>query len=161
LREAAEAGDWVRTRVLSPGAVSWYLRELERHLGPDRGLGESRLRKELTSLLRTGLEPDSRERRRLVQLLPMIQDGYLARWALAVDTDRPPSPERLARAIATHLLDCGHSSGWLHRWARGLSARPEAALADLFTQMDQLAEQEDRAIEVLVPFISVPEHQSL
>ena len=25
LQEAAEAGDWIRMRVLSPGAVSWYL----------------------------------------------------------------------------------------------------------------------------------------
>ncbi|MCP3799233.1 hypothetical protein NLX83_08185 [Allokutzneria sp. A3M-2-11 16] len=121
LHEAAEAGDWVRTRVLSPGAVSWYLRALERQLGPDRGLGDSRLRQELTALLRSGLEPDSRDRRRLVQLMPLITNGYLGRWASAVDSARTPSPERLARAVATHLLDCGHSSGYLHRWVRALS----------------------------------------
>jgi hypothetical protein len=65
LREAAEAGDWIRLRVLTPGAVSWYLRALERQLGPDRGLGDTQLRKELTTLLHSELAPDSRDRRRI------------------------------------------------------------------------------------------------
>jgi hypothetical protein len=34
LREAAEAGDWIRMQVLSPAAVSWYLRILERQNMP-------------------------------------------------------------------------------------------------------------------------------
>jgi hypothetical protein len=66
-------------RVLSQGAVSWYLRALERQLGPDRGLGDTQLRKELNTLLRSGLAPDSRDRRRLIQLMPMIQNNYLPR----------------------------------------------------------------------------------
>ncbi|MFD1044132.1 hypothetical protein ACFQ1S_00245 [Kibdelosporangium lantanae] len=49
LEEAVECGDWTRRRVLSSGAVSWYLHELERQFGSDRGLGDSRLRKELTT----------------------------------------------------------------------------------------------------------------
>ncbi|WP_143261522.1 integrase [Allokutzneria sp. NRRL B-24872] len=161
LREAAEAGDWVRSRVLSPGAVSWYLRALERQLGPDLGLGDSRLRQELTTLLRSGLAPDSRERRRLVQLMPLVTNGYLERWASAADSAKTPSPERLARAVATHLLDCGHSSGYLHRWVRALGANRDITLADLLRDACRLAEQEDRDFEVLVPFISVPDRQSL
>jgi len=144
LREAAEAGDWSRMAVLSPGAVSWYLRNLERQLGPDRGLGDSQLRKELTGLLRSGLAPDSHDHRRLVQLMPVITDRYLGRWASAVDSDRCPSPERLSRALATYLLDCGHSSGQLHRWIRALSREQDATLAD----------QQDQTFEVLVPFVS-------
>lgn len=161
LREAAEAGDWIRLRVLSPGAVSWYLRALERQLGPDRGLGDTQLRKELTTLLRSGLAPASRDRRRLVQLMPMITNGYLPRWATAVDSATHPSPERLARAVATYLLDCGHSSGQLHRWARALSMQPGATLADLLTDVSKLADQDDRDFEVLVPFLSVPDQQDL
>jgi len=161
LREAAEAGEWVRMRVLSPGAVSWYLRNLERQLGPDRGLGDSQLRKELTRLLRSDLAPDSRDRRRLIQLMPVITHGYLDRWADAVDSGNCPSPERLSRALATYLLDCGHSSGQLHRWVRALSGEPDARLADLLTGAVRLADQHDREFEVLVPFVSVPDHQSL
>jgi hypothetical protein len=161
LQEAAEAGDWVRMRVLSQGAVSWYLRALERQLGPDRGLGDTQLRKELITLLRSGLAPDSRDRRRLIQLMPMIQNDYLPRWTSAVDSTIPPSAERLARAVATYLLDCGHSSGQLHRWARALSLQPDARLADLLTEAATLADQDDWTFEVLVPFVSVPDHQTL
>jgi hypothetical protein len=57
LREAHEAARWQARQVLSPGAVTWYLRALERQLGPDRGLGDSKLRKLLTVLLRSGLGP--------------------------------------------------------------------------------------------------------
>ena len=42
LEEAWEAGDWQRQQVLSGSAVSWYLHTLERLLGPDRGLGDSK-----------------------------------------------------------------------------------------------------------------------
>jgi hypothetical protein len=161
LREAAEAGDWLRMRVLSPGSVSWYLHALERQLGPDRGLGDTQLRKELTTLLRSGLAPDSRDRRRLIQLMPAIMNDYLARWATSVDSARRPSAERLARAIATHLLDCGHSSGQLRRWTRALSKQPDAVLADLLSGASELADQDDQDFEVLVPFVSVPDYQGL
>lgn len=161
LREAAEAGDWLRMRVLSQGAVAWYLRVLERQMGPDRGLGDTQLRKELTTLLRSGLAPDSRDRRRLIQLMPAIMSGYLPRWAASVDSDKSPSPERLARAIATHLLDCGHSSGQLHRWIRALSLQSDATLADLLSGASGLADQDDQEFIVLVPFVSVPDHQDL
>jgi hypothetical protein len=161
LQEATEAGDWVRMRVLSQGSVSWYLHALEHQLGPDRGLGDTQLRKELTTLLRSGLTPDSRDRRRLIQLMPAIRNDYLSRWAAAVDSANPPSPERLARAVATYLLDCGHSSGQLHRWARALSLQTDATLADLLTEAGTLADQDDQDFEVLLPFVSVPDHQTL
>jgi hypothetical protein len=57
LREAYEAARWQARQVLSSGAVTWYLRALERQLGPDRGLGDSKLRRLLTTLLRSGLGP--------------------------------------------------------------------------------------------------------
>ncbi|SDU37673.1 integrase [Jiangella alkaliphila] len=161
LREGAEAGTWLQSRVLSQSAVSWYLRALERQLGPDKGLGDSRLRKLLTELLRSGLAPDSRERRQLIQLIPAITDGYLDRWAAAADSAARPSPERLACAIAAHLLDLGHSSGQLHRWARAVNAEPDATLRDVFDGAVKLAARPDADYEVVVPFLSVPDHQQL
>jgi hypothetical protein len=161
LEEAWEAGDWQRQQVLSPGAVSWYLHTLERLLGPDKGLGDSRLRKELVDLLRSGLAPDSPQRRRIKQLMPMIADGYLRRWMDGVETPKRPSPERLARAVATHLLDRGWSSGRLHRWVRETAALPDATLRHLLEYAADLAECDDSEFEVLVPFTSVPNHQFL
>jgi hypothetical protein len=51
--------------------------------------------------------------------------------------------------------------GQLHRWARALSQQPGARLADLLTEAAALADQDDRTFEVLVPFVSVPDHQTL
>jgi hypothetical protein len=161
LREAHEAGLWQARQVLSSGAVTWYLHALERQLGPDRGLGDSRLRKLLTALLRSGLGPNSPERRQLNQILPMIISGYLDRWRDAVDAGPLPSAERLARAVATHLLDLGHSSGQLHRWVRGLIEKPGTTLGDLLDSACDLARRGDTKHEVLVPFRSVPDHQRL
>ncbi|MFY1633737.1 integrase [Solwaraspora sp. WMMB335] len=141
--------------------MTWYLHGLERQLGPDRGLGDSKLRRHLTGLLRSGLGANSPERRQLGQLLPSITIGYLDRWRDAVDAGPLPSAERLARAIATHLLDLGHSSGQLHRWARELSQKPGATLGDLLDEACALARRPDTAYEVLVPFISLPNHDQL
>jgi hypothetical protein len=161
LEEAVECGDWTQRGVLSAGAVSWYTHELERQLGSDRGLGDTQLRKELTKLLRSKLPTDSRDRRRLVQLLPSVKQGYLRRWAVSVDSEKPPSPERLARSLATYLLDCGHSSSYLNRWAARLHKESAATLRDLLDGACQLAEQSDQEFEVLIPFVSVPDHKAL
>jgi hypothetical protein len=161
LREAHEAARWHARRVLSTGAVTWYLRALERQLGPDRGLGDSKLRSLLTGLLRSGLGPDSPERRQLDQLMPMIVGGYLDRWRDAVDAGPLPSAERLARAVATHLLDLGHSSGQLYRWVREMMEKPGTTIGDLLDSACALARRRDADHEVLVPFRSVPDHQRL
>ncbi|MFI7607431.1 integrase [Micromonospora sp. NPDC049366] len=141
--------------------MTWYLRSLERQLGPDRGLGDGKLRRHVTNLLRSGLGPNSAERRQLGQLLPAINDGYLDRWRDSVDAGPLPSPERLARAIATHLLDLGHSSGQLHRWARQLCRTAGASLGDLLDGACALARRPDVTYDVLVPFRSVPDHDRL
>lgn len=161
LEEALECGEWTRMKVLSDGAVSWYLKDLERQLGPDRGLGETKLRRELIQLLQSKLPADGRERRRLRQLLPTVRQGYLHRWAESVDSSNPPSVERLSRSVATFLLDCGHSPGYLNRWAARLHKESHVTLHDLLAEACDLAEQEDQVFEVLIPFVSVPDHESL
>lgn len=159
LREAWEAGDWQDQNVLSEKAVRWYVRELESQLGPDPGLGDRDLRKELTTLLRTGLPPHSSARRRLQELLPLIDNGYLTRWLDAVAGTKPPSPERVARAVATHLLDRGWSSGYLFSWIKGYAGVPDATLRDLLEFAADLAAAGDSDFEVLVPFLVVPRPQ--
>ena len=137
------------------------MHSLERQLGPDRGLGDGRLRRHLTGLLRSGLPPNSPERRQLGQLLPTIAGGYLDRWRDAVDCGPLPSAERLARAIATQVLDLGNSSGQLHRWVRSLCEKPGTSLGDLLDGACALARRPDVTFEVLVPFLAVPDHARL
>ncbi len=157
LEEAAEAGTWLSNRALSTEAMSWYLRSIQRQLGPDLGLGDSGLRREVNALLGSALAPKSRERRRLIELIPLGRQDYLKRWAGAIASGKAVSAERLARAIATHLLDCGHSSGSLHRWARAWLGWPDATLGDLLSSANAVAQQGDKEFAVLVPFIAVPD----
>ncbi|WP_203708167.1 hypothetical protein [Asanoa iriomotensis] len=161
MREAHEAARWQANQALSPGAVTWYLSSLQRQLGPDRGLGDGKLRRLLMDLLKRGLAVNSAERRQLGQLLPTIVTGYLDRWRDALLAGPIPSAERLARAIATHLLDLGHSSGHLHRWARELSQKPGTTLGDLLAEACGVARRGDVTYEVLVPFASLPNHVQL
>ncbi|MDG9709653.1 hypothetical protein [Streptomyces sp. DH10] len=57
LEELWEAGSWQAQGVLSPTACDWQSNELNALIGPDRGLGDRDLRKELTGLLKNSL-PD-------------------------------------------------------------------------------------------------------
>ncbi|MER7805784.1 hypothetical protein ABTX71_36500, partial [Streptomyces parvulus] len=119
LRELDEASRWRERNVLSTSAVSWLADDIERLAGRDRGVGEKELRTQLRATLRSGVPHGSRHHRTLAQLTDLVQDGYIARWAVAVQGSSRPSPERLARAVASHLLDCGYSMGFLHRWVSG------------------------------------------
>jgi hypothetical protein len=55
--------------------------------------------------------------RTIEQLIPEITSGYLKRWSTAL-TAAPQSarPERAARSIASHLIDCGLHPQFLHKW---------------------------------------------
>ena len=106
LRELYEAGPWVDAQVLSPAALQWHCRDLERLAGDDAGLGAPEVRRQLREVLRADLSEHSRHRRRLRELIALIDESYIPRWTAAVDASQAVSSERLARAVAAHLLDC-------------------------------------------------------
>jgi hypothetical protein len=151
-----EDGQWVDAQVLSETALRWLCRTLERLVGADRGVGEPDLRRHLRDTLRADLSEHSRYRRRLFQLINLIDEGYLSRWAVAADTARGVSPERLSRAIATHLLDRGYSTGFLHRTFRRLAESGTTTIGDLLDEATRLASASPRQFEVLAPFVVVP-----
>ena len=95
--------------------------------------------------------------RSIIQLLPAINDGYLARWALAVDSAKHPSPERLARAIAMTCSPAGTAPAscidGLAPWTCNRTQRSPTC--------SRRADREDQTFEVLVPVTSVPDHQTL
>ena len=107
----------------------------------------------LRNALRATLSPETRQVRSLVELSSLVQEGYLDRWARLIESK--PSPERLARAVASHLLDKGYSMPFLHRWARALMRR-EATLAELIGSAIDLADRGPQTYEVMLPFVSVP-----
>ena len=153
LEELYEAGTWVDHHVLRQAAVDWQRHELERLLGDDPALGSKPFRKELQECLRTTLTTASDGRRKLRHLIDLARPGYLDRWASCVAEPDPPRPEKVARSVATHLLDSGHSMDGLNRWLRdghlGLSA------ADLITKTADLLSRPPVYWQVGVPFIAL------
>ena len=85
--------------------------------GPDPGTGASAQKKLLQEVLKTNLKLGGVEYLSVKQITKEIEENYLQRWSGALkDTSTCPRPERTARAIASHLLDAGLSSDFLHRW---------------------------------------------
>jgi len=155
LKELLDASRWRAEHVLSEGAVYWLSHELERIVGVDHGVGDRATKVAITAELKTGVPYDTRHWRRLDQLVPHVEQDYLQRWAAAVDGQTPPGAERLARAIAAHLLDRGYSMAFLHSWVKrhiGGRSQLQELLADGFV----LDEQPDHQYEVLLPFEAVP-----
>jgi hypothetical protein len=158
LRELHEAGPWVDAQVLSPAALQWLCRDLERLAGDDSGLGTPELRRQLREALRADLSQHSRHRRRLRELIALIDESYIPRWTTAADSPEGVSSERLARAVAAHLMDRGYSTGFLHRTlSRRIAAG--ATIGDFLAEAGQLASASLRQFEVLVPFLIIPQQQ--
>ncbi|MGP3959116.1 hypothetical protein ACTWPT_24200 [Nonomuraea sp. 3N208] len=159
LEELHEAGTWVDRRVLSQSALDWQRHEMERLLGNDPALGSKAFRRELQECLRTTLTVASDGRRKLRHLIDLGRPGYLVRWAACVAEADPPPPEKVARAVASHLLDSGHSMDGLNRWLRedrlGLSA------TDLISEAAGLLTQPPTCWTVVVPFATLHNWEEL
>jgi hypothetical protein len=156
LEELAEACEWHSRNVLSASAVTWQRGELQKLIGPDRGIGDRELRRELTGLLKKELLAPSPQHRRLRQIIDHAKVGYLDRWSLALNTDPDPAkPERLARTLAAHLLDLGFSAPWLaQHWVTGLR-REGADTQTIVESAADLAAQSEKSYDVLIAFKAI------
>ncbi|MFE1444158.1 integrase [Streptomyces sp. NPDC058739] len=160
LEELWEASYWNAHGVLSQTACDWQRIQLNALIGPDRGLGDRDLRRELTGLLKNPLPDPSPERRRLKEIIGHVRSGYLERWAAAVNVpiEKRVKPERFSRTVASHLLDLGYSASHLKAWAKDLyDAR--ATTADIAGSAAALARTPACPYEVLVALDRVPQRQ--
>lgn len=160
LEEILEAGAWEALGVLSPAAVDWQRRELRKVIGPDLGLGDRELRRELGRVLDVRLPDPSPARRRLGQLIEHARVGYLERWQTSLRGETRPKTERLSRTVAAHLLDLGYSRTFLSGWVA--DRRREGTPADeLIASAAELARREPREFEVLVALAKIPQRDTL
>jgi hypothetical protein len=160
LEEVWEAGTWESLGVLTPAAVDWQRNELRKVIGPDVGLGDRELRRELTAILSVRLPDPSPARRRLGQLIQHARLGYLDRWQIALAAEPKPKVERLSRTVAAHLLDLGYSQAFLSRWVHDLR-RHRATAEKVIAAAADLARNEPRDFEVLVALTKIPQRESL
>ncbi|WP_199830959.1 hypothetical protein [Streptomyces sp. NBRC 110028] len=158
LEELWEAGSWQAQGVLSSAACDWQRAELRKLIGPDRGLGERELRKEITTLLSAPLLDPSPARRRLREVVDHARSGYLERWAVAVASENRPGPERFSRTVAAHLLDLGYSASYLLAWAKRLYAA-RADIAHIADSAAGLARTAREPFEVLVALSGLPQRE--
>lgn len=157
LREVSEAAEWHARGVLSQASVKWLAHDAERLLGQDAGIGGVEVRRQLTSALRGNLTAHSRNHRVLIQLTDLIQRGYLERWSHAIAQN--PSPERVARAVAAHLLDLGYSPWYMNTTIANFMTS-HATLGDLVDLAVGLENRTQDTYEVLVPFTSIPRNDN-
>jgi hypothetical protein len=155
LRELSEASAWVEAQVLGQSSVKWLGSDIARILGRDQGIGDKELRTQLGLVLKSDLILGGRTHRQLAQLTEMIEEGYLRRWTAAALAEKKPAPERLARAVAAHLLDMNYSPGFLRAWIRDL-AKSGTSLEGILTAAQILAAGKTHSYEVLVPFTAIP-----
>ena len=85
--------------------------------GLDPGAGNEQQKQLLQQALRSDLRFLGLDYYTVRDIRYNIHDLYLKRWADALAGPPPlPRAERVARSIASHLLDLGFSPDYLHRW---------------------------------------------
>lgn len=117
LRELSEASSSAAGGTLRQSSIKWYSKRLTDALGADPGVGGTRQLAELRRCLSSELVADSVEHRELTQITADVHEHYLERWAVCLEAENHGyNAERIARALASHLLDHGISHNHLHRW---------------------------------------------
>lgn len=160
LTEILEATEAAAQGVLSPAAVQWLCDDVRSLLLTDTGVtGKSR--EAFERCLKTPA-PKFRDAHwySLRDLTAEIQDAYLLSWAEAAEAseagkanaNKPLKPERMARAIAGHLLDVGFSQRFLSGWLKQQFSAPKIwSLPELIREFHRLAKLGPITFSVLVP----------
>jgi hypothetical protein len=162
LNEILEASEAVRMSVLSEEALNFAIETSLKQVPLDPGAGGSQRLKALQTTLRPKLRFDGLDFLALRHLAQDMEAAYLNGWAAASSLPSKPTAERVARAIASHLLDLGFSADYLHRWwtYRLFHEQGERPLADLMLEGHALALMPPRNYDVLVVFESIAKTKS-
>lgn len=164
LRELLEASDQVTAGVVGQAAMVHYAHCIEMAVLRDFGVGDEKRRKLLGSLLRTDdrnrtLAAKGLQYKTIEQFIPEIASEYLKRWSdMLAASPQSTKPERAARSIAAHLLDCGFHPRFLHKWWT-YKAKYETGtktIADLLNEADAIASLPPRPYEALLVFEQAP-----
>jgi hypothetical protein len=97
------------------------------------------------------------------QVTQVVDESYLQHWVTILrDPPNRPGPERTARCIASHLLETGFSSDFLHRWWTQRIRHKQSAqdLAEMVEEAHSLTGQRPREHDVLVAFEGIPDEES-
>lgn len=159
LRELLEASEAVSDQILNRKAPNVIKSTcLQLLAGEPENVRGSRMTA-LRSRLSKSLDYDGLEYHALRMLTDQVESAYLLHWADAFRTgDHGKSAERAARSIAAHLLDCGFSANYLHRWwqFRLRHEKTPKSLSEILEDAQLLARRSYQAFSVLICFSSRP-----
>lgn len=161
LEEVVEYGEAVETgRHSTPEGMKYVCESMRARCAIDPGLGSQAIVDELRSRL-DGKQPAApHSRAALEHIADRSRDGYLLRWARALEADERERPgvEFTARSIAAHMLDEGFSGDHLHGWllSEAVDADPQPSLPDLLDDAHAMLKRGESVYEVLVPLADNP-----
>ena len=162
LQEILEASAAVQSGILSPNSLKTLSSNTLSLMGPDPGVGSTEQRKLLDKSLKTEIRFKGFEYSVIEALTRKISASYLIEWAAVLTGDKHPAPERTARAIASHLLDAGFSSEFLHHWwtYKIFHEEQTRSLSDLVRDAHELLDKPQKKYTILIAFSSVPASKS-
>ena len=160
LRELLEASEQVANGVVSQPSMGNFAHSIDIIAGRDFGVGDDVRRKQLSALLKLDdrnktLAAGGLQFRSIQMLIPELNENYLGRWATALSLpSKPVRAERAARAIAAHLLDCGHHPEFLHRWwTFKTKYEPNSkSISELLNDANTLVSEPEKDFEALLVF---------
>lgn len=158
LQELIEASDAMLLGTLSEASVKRLAKSIQRMSGADPTLSaqeKTALNERLREVPRQGGEAYSA----ICQLSQSIGSNYLSRWSAVIRGGMQFSPERMAKCVATHLLDKGFSSAHVHAKLREIivSSPQETTLSELCDELQTLEQETPlREWRVLVAFEHPP-----
>lgn len=153
LREVLEASEAVRMSVLSDSSLSSLTNMAQLLAGTDPGAGSPEQRKMLQGSIRNKPRFDGLDYHLVAQQEAVCRRLYLERWADALQGQHSFGPERVARCVASHLLDIGYSAEYLHGWWKFHLYHEGGirSLDDIVREAQSLAAVTPREFAVLVP----------
>lgn len=164
LSEILEASEACQTGTLSSESLKTLATSVMALAGPDPGTGDDAQKQLLQQVLKSDLNFWGLDYYTVRDISIDIQRNYLIRLANAVEQpNHTLRPERLARAICTHLLDTGFSPDYLHRWWT-YKTRHEGhnrKLHELIAEAHQLVSTPPSRFDILIAFEEVPKTTSL
>jgi len=159
LERVLEASEAFRASARGEKSLKNLLNHAAKLAGTDPGTGEPKQRQLLQQALATSIPHDGLDFLTVAGIAKDIETQYLARWETALaDPATRPRPERTARAVASHLLDLGFSSNFLHRWwTYRIRHEPDTrSLGDVLHDAHRLAHGAIRTFDVLIAFETAP-----
>jgi hypothetical protein len=158
LLEILESSEAVQAKALHEAALQHFCGLVLPLAVNDPGIGDSRMKAIMDAALKGKLLYRSASYFSLEMAAHDIGRNYLARWAAYLKGQSTPRVERTARSVASHLLDLGLDSDYLHQWwtFRIFHEPGTRVLADIVEESHVLSQQEPKDWTALVAFEALP-----